>query len=36
MKRNRLIPPKWFVPAVIFGAAGTGGLLALAVAAAME
>jgi len=36
MKRNPRIPPKWFAPAVILGAAGTGSLLALAVAAAME
>ena len=36
MKSNRRRPPKWFLPAVIMAATGSGGVLALLIAAAIE
>jgi hypothetical protein len=36
MNRKRRRPPRWFVPAVIFVAAGAGALAALLMATTME
>jgi len=36
MTLNRRRPPRWFVPAILIGATGAGGVLALLIAAAME